>query len=157
MYTLFRYNWQVRDDWFQWCKQLSDEELRRERTGGVGNILHTLFHIVYVEQSWICDLQGRPELHFDFDSSTTLQQVEEWSSECRPLVEQFVSAWSPEMEMHILTDTHPKRPPSEFRYGEVLRHVIAHEIHHMGQLSVWARELQLQPISANLIRRGLYE
>ena len=26
-------------------------------------------------------------------------------------------------------------------WGEVMQHVIAHEIHHMGQLSVWAREL----------------
>ncbi|QWH42653.1 hypothetical protein EXW53_12305 [Bacillus mycoides] len=40
--------------------------------------------------------------------------------------------------------------------GEVLRHVIVHEIHHIGQLSIWARELNLQPVSANLIGRGLY-
>ncbi|TBX84430.1 damage-inducible protein DinB, partial [Bacillus thuringiensis] len=24
MYTLFQYNWQVRDDWFKWCEQLSE-------------------------------------------------------------------------------------------------------------------------------------
>ena len=22
VYTLFQYNWQVRDDWFKWCEQL---------------------------------------------------------------------------------------------------------------------------------------
>ncbi|MEJ9126963.1 DinB family protein, partial [Bacillus cereus] len=27
MYTLFQYNWQVRDDWFKWCEQLSEEDL----------------------------------------------------------------------------------------------------------------------------------
>ncbi|PER29890.1 hypothetical protein CN931_22460 [Bacillus sp. AFS054943] len=42
----------------------------------------------------------------------------------------------------------------EYRYGEVLRHVIVHEIHHIGQLSIWAKELNLQPVSANLIGRG---
>ena len=51
MYTLFQYNWQVRDDWFKWCEQLSAEELVRKRVGGVGSILETLFHIVDVEYS----------------------------------------------------------------------------------------------------------
>ncbi|MGE7997146.1 DinB family protein [Lysinibacillus sp. NPDC093190] len=27
--------------------------------------------------------------------------------------------------------------------NEILHHVIAHEIHHIGQLTVWARELDL--------------
>ncbi len=27
VYTLFQYNWQVRDDWFKWCEQLSEEDL----------------------------------------------------------------------------------------------------------------------------------
>lgn len=33
--------------------------------------------------------------------------------------------------------------------GEILRHLIAHEIHHMGQLSIWVRDLglnQYQPV-----------
>ncbi len=40
--------------------------------------------------------------------------------------------------------------------GEVMRHVIAHEIHHKGQLSVWARELEKVPVNANLFGRGLF-
>lgn len=36
-----------------------------------------------------------------------------------------------------------------------LRHVIVHEIYHIGQISVWTRELNIQPVSANLIGRGL--
>jgi uncharacterized damage-inducible protein DinB len=36
MLQLFHYNWQVRDEWFEWCRQLLEEELLRERTGGVG-------------------------------------------------------------------------------------------------------------------------
>ena len=39
MITLFRYNWQVRDEWFKWCERVSAEELLRERTGGVGSII----------------------------------------------------------------------------------------------------------------------
>lgn len=51
METIFRYNWQVRDQWFEWCKQLSEEDLLWKRVGGVGSILETLFHIVDVEYS----------------------------------------------------------------------------------------------------------
>lgn len=36
-----------------------------------------------------------------------------------------------------------------------MRHVIVHEIHHIGQISVWVRELGYEPVSANLIGRGL--
>lgn len=40
------------------------------------------------------------------------------------------------------------------RKTQVLRDVMGYEIHHIGQLSIWARELNLQSVSANLIGRG---
>ncbi|MDQ0913885.1 putative damage-inducible protein DinB [Paenibacillus sp. V4I5] len=43
------------------------------------------------------------------------------------------------------------------KYGEVMWHVIAHEIHHIGQLSIWSREIGKKPVTANLIGRGLYD
>ena len=33
-------------------------------------------------------------------------------------------------------------------HGEAIRHIIAHEIHHIGQLSIWAREIGMEPISS---------
>lgn len=44
----FVYNWQVRDEWFDWCNQLTIKELLKNRIGGVENILFTLFlfHII---------------------------------------------------------------------------------------------------------------
>ncbi len=32
-----------------------------------------------------------------------------------------------------------------------MRHLIAHEIHHIGQLSIWSREMGIEPVSASLI------
>jgi uncharacterized damage-inducible protein DinB len=46
MIDFFRYNWQVRDEWFEWCRQLTPEQLSEQRTGGQGSILFTLFHII---------------------------------------------------------------------------------------------------------------
>ncbi len=59
----------------------------------------------------------------------------------------FVNNWSNELEENILDD---------FTFGEIMRHVIAHEIHHIGQISVWIRELGIDPVSASVIGRGLY-
>lgn len=36
---------------------------------------------------------------------------------------------------------------------EILHHIVIHEIHHIGQVSVWARELELKTVSANFIGR----
>ncbi len=41
-----------------------------------------------------------------------------------------------------------------YTVDEILHHIIAHEIHHIGQLSVWARELERQPVSANFLGKG---
>jgi uncharacterized damage-inducible protein DinB len=61
------------------------------------------------------------------------------------------------METRPLQITGRSGQTSTFTHGEILRHVIAHEIHHVGQLSVWARELNLTPPSANVIGRKLME
>lgn len=77
MYTLFEYNWQVRDNWFKWCEQHSKEELLRKRIGGVGSILETLFHIVDVEYSWINALQGKEDRVQQFKDYQSINQKNE--------------------------------------------------------------------------------
>ncbi|PLR86417.1 hypothetical protein CVD25_07735 [Bacillus canaveralius] len=49
----FKYNWQVREEWFEWCKDVSNDELLKNRVGGIGSIIKTLFHVVDAEQIWI--------------------------------------------------------------------------------------------------------
>ncbi|KFN04124.1 DUF664 domain-containing protein [Bacillus clarus] len=151
--ALFRYNWQVRDEWFEWCKQLPEKELLYKRVGGVGSILQTLFHIVDVEYSWINDLQGKEDVEPKFKDYQSLQKVQELSSVYRRELEVFLKTWSEDVENKIVKVSWTNKT---YKYGEVLRHVIAHEIHHIGQLSIWSRELDLKPVSANLIGRGLF-
>ncbi|MBT2627223.1 hypothetical protein J7I81_18015 [Bacillus sp. ISL-32] len=43
----------------------------------------------------------------------------------------------------------------QFSIADILRHVMTHEIDHIGQLSVWARELGIPPVSANFFSRML--
>ncbi len=156
MLKLFEYNWQVRQDWFDWCRNVSEEELLKKRTGGTGGILHNLFHIADVEFSWISILQGKPEFTEPFESYASLQKVIDLSAKFHEEVRPFVLSWSDEMEGKELSELSPKGEPVIFKYGEIMRHTIAHEIHHIGQLSVWSREMGKVPVTANLIRRGLF-
>ncbi|CAM3952440.1 DinB-like domain-containing protein [Bacillus luti] len=87
-----------------------------------------------------------------FKDYQSIQKVKALSDLYNKDLEEFVQSWTESLENQILNVSWTDK---EYRYGEVLRHVIVHEIHHIGQLSIWARELNLQPISANLIGRGL--
>lgn len=155
MQTFFRYNWVVREQWYQWCEDVTYDELIRDRTGGVGSISRTLFHIIDVEWSWIRIIQGKPDIQEDFENYKTLDKIRELDHRLRPEVEEFVDAWNESMEKRPFYDPQPDGNVVIDAWGEVMRHVIAHQIHHMGQLSVWAREVGKKPISANVIGKGL--
>ncbi|MBP0724315.1 DinB family protein [Bacillus sp. RG28] len=152
MLMFFQYNWQVRNEWFEWCKELSANELKEKRIGGVENILNTLLHIVDVETSWIRAIQNKRDYVINFDEYTTLEKVKDLSDLNRREIEEYLLTWSAEIENEI---TVVPWSGDQFTKGEIVRHVIAHEIHHIGQLSVWARELDRTPVSASLIDRGL--
>ncbi|EMT50917.1 hypothetical protein I532_19966 [Brevibacillus borstelensis AK1] len=153
MQALFHYNWMVRDEWLELLKQLPREELLRSRVGGAGSILYTLFHIVDVEYSWIIfGIQGKPDTEPNFGDYQSLDRVKDFSDSCRSEIASFLESWSGENEREKVTVSWSE---TAYTQGEIVRHVIAHEIHHMGQLSIWARELGLQPVSANFIGRGL--
>ncbi|MGE7121589.1 DinB family protein [Peribacillus sp. NPDC046944] len=149
MKTLFRYNWMVREDWYRWCEELSEDELLQNRTGGMGSILHTLFHIIDVEWSWIRLLQGKTDFQESFHNYKSLNKVRKLDAEFH------VNNWDVSMENKSFYDTLPDGKIVTDTWGEVMRHSIVHEIHHIGQLSIWARELGRKPVSANLIGRGL--
>ncbi|MFD0673006.1 DinB family protein [Cohnella sp. GCM10027633] len=157
MIKLFEYNWQVREDWFDWCEGVSDEELMKRRTGGIGYILPTLYHIVAVEYGWICGgIQEKAIVVPPFEEVASFRRIREWSAACHAELAPFVRAWNDSLEDRIMIDITDEGEREPHTYGEVMRHVIAHEIHHVGQLSVWSREIGLKPVTADLIGRGLF-
>lgn len=155
MEMLFKYNWMVREEWYRWCEEVEEVELLKERTGGVGSILHTLFHIADVEWSWIRILQEKSDFIGKFEDYNSLKLVRELDASFRQEVQQFVTEWDSNMENKLLHLPQRDGRVELFTWGEVMRHTLAHEIHHIGQLSVWSRELGRKPVSANLIGRGL--
>lgn len=149
---LFDYNWQVRDEWFNWCRQLSHEELVKERAGGMKSFLATLLHIIDVEYSWIRAMEGKEDMPFSMNEYSGLEEAETLSGQWRQEAAAFLAEWTDETaEETVRADWHDRYETK----GEILRHIAVHEIHHIGQMSVWARELGLQPPSAGLLGRGL--
>jgi len=148
--NFFEYNWQVRDEWFEWCEQLSIDELLKERTGGVGSILYTLFHIIDAEYSWLRVIQGKEDVVVEFADYDTLVNVKSLSEKFRNEIVEFLKRNSDDHKENVVSV-----PWDEDNYTveEILHHIIAHEIHHIGQLSVWSRELQFKPVNANFIGR----
>lgn len=152
MLKFFEYNWQVRDEWFEWCKQLSNEELLIDRTGGVGSILYTLFHIIDVEHSWLCGIQGKEDVLFQYADYKTIEKTRLLSDTLRDEIICFLKSNIDEIKEETVIVPWDKEP---YTVDEILHHIIAHEIHHIGQLSVWARELSKSPVNANLIGRKI--
>jgi uncharacterized damage-inducible protein DinB len=157
MKHFFSYNWQVRDEWFEVLKTIPQEELYKKRIGGVGSIAYTLFHVVDVEYAWICgDLQQKTLRIVDFKDLNTLDAIIDLSQQYRTEVEAFLNNWNPKTSKKRIAVYDDDGIKEVFAQGEILSHVIAHEIHHIGQLSVWAREMGIKPITANLIRRNIF-
>ncbi|KIL74840.1 DinB family protein [Bacillus badius] len=152
MKNFFEYNWQVRDEWLNWCDQLTTEELLKERIGGAGGILYTLFHIIDVEYSWLRGIQNKEDVVFEFDDYKTLVKIKALSNTLRYEIVEFLKSHLDDGQDGFVTVPWDE---GEYTKNEILHHIIAHEIHHIGQLSVWAREIELTPVSANFIGRKL--
>lgn len=146
----FEYNWQVRDEWFEWCSPLTLEELLKDRTGGKGSILHTIFHIIDVEYSWLRGIQGKEDVVMQFSDYNTAEKLKSLSDTLRIEIIAFLKTNLDEIKEELISV-----PWDEDNYtvDAILHHIIAHEIHHIGQLSIWAREMELNPVSVNFVGR----
>lgn len=149
MKTLFEYNWEVRDEWLEWCRKLPEAELEKERTGGIGSILKTLFHMIDVEISWIYAIIGKEEFQPEPNDYQNLEKIchlsQQYREEMRMMIDQILLDANSRVYINWWKQT--------FSKGDILRHLIAHEIHHAGQLSVWSRQIAIAPVSATLLDR----
>jgi len=155
MIDMFLYNWQIREEWFEWCETLSEEELVKKRTGGMGSILHNLYHVIDCEQIWINQMQGTPVIVNDIKNITTLNDVKTFSDLTKPVTLNFIKSYNMEGREKVLILKRKDGSTNSLSYDKVLGHIFTHEIHHIGQLSVWSRDIGLKPVSSDLVFREL--
>lgn len=154
MLSLFQYNWQVREDWFNWCESLSEEEFQKERVGGMKSIRETLIHIIDCELLWLNSLVDEKVVFKRRQLLTQLSEIKEYSTFVQSFTEQFIEQLPSDYENKLIEVQRRDGSILEFTQKKILAHMITHEIHHIGQLSVWAREIQRKPISSDLIIRS---
>ncbi|MBD8033379.1 MULTISPECIES: DinB family protein [Solibacillus] len=154
MLTLFQYNWQVRDDWFQWCESIPEEEFYKERTGGMKSIRETLIHIIDCELLWLNSMLESKIVFEARNEITDLNAVKAYSIFVKAHTKKFIEHLPSDYEKCIVKVTRRDGTILHFTQKKILAHIITHEIHHIGQLSIWARELALKPISSDLIVRN---
>lgn len=152
---MFQYNWQIREDWFKWCETISYEELTKKRMGGMQSIIHNLFHVIDCEQIWVNQMQGTPVIIKDINRISSLNDVKTFSDLTKPVTEGFIKSHTFEAEDRILVVKSRNGTTNSFSYDKIITHILSHEIHHIGQLSVWSREIGLKPVSSDLIFRDL--
>jgi len=154
MLSLFRYNWQVREDWFNWCESLPEEEFHKVRIGGMKSIRETLTHIIDCELLWLNSLIDEKIVFERRQLLTHLCEIKEYSTFVHSFTEQFIERIPSDNENKLIEVQRRDGSILEFTQKKILAHMITHEIHHIGQLSVWAREIQRKPISSDLIIRS---
>ncbi|TFD94382.1 DinB family protein [Jeotgalibacillus sp. R-1-5s-1] len=154
MIDLFLYNWQVREDWFEWCQSLTEEELFAKRTGGMESLFQNLVHVVDCELLWINHLIQEPVVYEKRDAIQTLEDIQAYSDFTKTVTKPVIDSWNGELEDQVVHITGRNGNVRSFTYGKIIRHLISHEIHHIGQLSIWAREIGKKPVSSDLIVRN---
>lgn len=153
MLEMFLYNWQIRNDWFEWCLDLSFEELTKKRIGGMGSILHNLYHVIDCEQLWINQMNSTPVIESNIDLITNLEDVINFSNETKQNTYDFIQRWISIQDNQVLKITNKKGITYTFSYEKILLHIISHETHHIGQLSIWSREIGIKPVSSDILFR----
>ncbi|WP_371019064.1 DinB family protein [Pseudalkalibacillus sp. JSM 102089] len=155
MIDLFQYNWQIRDDWFVWCDNIAYEELIKTRTGGMGSIIHNLFHVIDCEQIWVNQMKGTPVIIKDIKEIRTIDEVKAFSEQTKYTTKSFIESLSHKDTPGILEVKTKKGKTVSYTYDKLIKHIVSHEIHHIGQISVWSREIGLKPVSSDLLFRDL--
>jgi len=153
---MVKYNWQIREEWFKWCETISHEELTKKRIGGMGSVIHNLFHVIDCEQIWVNQMQGTPVIIKDINKVSSLNDVKTFSNLTKPVTQSFIRSYTSEAEDRGLVVKRNNGTTRSIPYDKIISHIISHEIHHIGQLSVWSREIGLKPVSSDLIFRDLF-
>ena len=153
---MFLYNWQIREDWFKWCETISNEELLKRRVGGMGSIIHNLFHVIDCEQIWINQMQGTPVIMKDINLVSSLEDVKEFSNLTKSETLNFIESYFYKQEEKSLEIRRKDGTTKSLSFDKIICHIISHEIHHIGQLSIWSREIGIKPVSSDLIFRDIF-
>ncbi|MFB5661966.1 DinB family protein [Alteribacillus sp. HJP-4] len=153
---LYEYNWKIRKQWLDWCGDLTHAEFIKIRVGGLRSLHYTFFHIIQVEESWIAGIANEIDPNRSFNDYPFLEDIIQLSNEVEESTKSFLDSYSSRQDNNLLTGTNENGGFYSYQFAEVLLYVAVHEVHHIGQCSVWAREIGRTPVSASAYDLQLY-
>ncbi|WP_282955943.1 DinB family protein, partial [Paenibacillus macquariensis] len=95
-----------------------------------------------------------PDVTFDCEEYKDIKSMRTLSDKLRIENKELLTNWSMDMEYERVT---PEWDDEIYFKGEILRHIIVHEIHHIGQLSIWSKKIGIPVISTSFIGKKLLE
>jgi uncharacterized damage-inducible protein DinB len=130
------------------CGALTKEELAAPRTSFFPSITKTLAHIAIVDDYYVDGLtgggrgravfEGEPELEASFDKTRALQQAMD-ARLCA-----YVDA-ADDAELARLVRLERRDGPQEDRAGDILLHLVLHQVHHRGQVHAMLSGTRIAP------------
>ncbi|MFF2753129.1 DinB family protein [Psychrobacillus sp. NPDC058041] len=87
----------------------------------------------------------------DINTISNLNEVIEFSNKTKTNTLIFLQSYTSEIGKKIIEMKSKNGTTYSFSYDKIIRHVITHEVHHIGQLSIWSREIGIKPISSDLL------
>jgi uncharacterized damage-inducible protein DinB len=143
---LYACNAWVMENMVEVSRQLTPEELDRDRRGAYGSILVTLAHVVGAHQVWLARLDG--------DSPTTLPGVSEMPTldDIRAAYRDVSNAYrerlarlTPEEAARIVSYRTTAGAIEEHPVGEILLHVSLHTSNHLAQVATLLTQAGVEP------------
>jgi uncharacterized damage-inducible protein DinB len=151
-----------RRDLFKFVRSMPDEAISRDVIPGerFHSIKDLVVHIPIIEDSWLHEdilkdqpvWEGFPD---DVEKAYHATDSLEWLLEYWLAVEKSTLAYLEKFEPATLTSeiSMPREQGQEFfTVGEVLWHVMQHEVRHTAQIMLLARQLGFDPPQLDLIR-----
>jgi uncharacterized damage-inducible protein DinB len=153
--TMARYNTLANQRLYEACAQLSDQDYRRERSGGFRSIHRTLNHILLGDRLWMARFSGpgvsgtpplATELYADFASLRAAQEREDIR------IQQFMDALDASFlgeEVHYAnSEGRLCADPAPL----LLAHFFNHQTHHRAQIQIMLSETTVKPPALDMHR-----
>jgi uncharacterized damage-inducible protein DinB len=112
--------------------------------------------LLMLNKTWLTGLMKKSTKQYEFHNYDSLEVVKQFSNQIKEETAAFLHSKLSKHEHTVLTTKNKQGKVVSHLYVEIILHVVVHEVHLMGQLSVWAREIGKKPVAANLIGIGLF-
>jgi uncharacterized damage-inducible protein DinB len=134
------------------CASVSEAQFTRDLRSSFRSVRDTLAHIMLVEWLWLERWQGRsPDAFPSANSFPNLESVRGRWSEVERNLHDYVGTLTQEDLDRVVSHKTTAGVPQAAPLWQMLQHLVNHGTYHRGQAAAMLRQLDVKPISTDLI------